>query len=310
MKISLVIPSHNESENLEKLYQEIVSALGKNVDYEIVMVDDGSSDDSVVVLNKLASKDNRLKVVEFLRNSGQTAAMAAGIDLASGELIVTLDADRQNDPADIPKMLEAMDDKTDIVSGWRKDRQDPFLRSFLSKFANKLINSITGTKIHDTGCSLKVYRKSCFEDIKLYGEMHRFIPALLLQQGYKVKEVKVNHRPRVEGESHYGFSRVIKVVLDLIAIKFLARFSTKPIHIFGLSGLWLLVFGFLSGAYVVYRKLFMGGEWISPLLFVVVLLVIVGVQFILMGLIAEMITRANFENSDKKPYKIKNKVNF
>lgn len=310
MKISLVIPAHNEAGNLEKLYREIVEALKKDIDYEIIVVDDGSSDDSVELLNKLAKKDERLKVVEFLRNSGQTAAMAAGIDLATGELVVTLDADRQNDPQDIPKMLQELDKDTDIISGWRKDRQDPFLRSFLSKFANKLINSITGTKIHDTGCSLKVYRKSCFEDIKLYGEMHRFIPALLLQQGYQVKEVKVNHRPRVEGESHYGFSRVIKVVLDLVAIKFLARFSTKPIHVFGLSGLWLLFFGGLSGVYVVYREIFLGGDWVSPMLFVTILLVIVGVQFILMGLIAEMITRANFESSDKKPYKIKNKVNF
>jgi glycosyltransferase involved in cell wall biosynthesis len=308
MKLSLVVPIHNEAENVGGLYREIVESL-KRTEYEILFVDDGSSDKSLEVLKKIARKDKKVKVIEFLRNFGQTAAMAAGIKESSGELIVTLDGDGQNNPGDIIKMVESIKG-VDLVSGYRKNRKDPFWRSFFSKLANQLINIITGTKLHDTGCSLKVYKRECFDNFTLYGEMHRFIPALLLQKGFKAREIEVDHRPRVKGKSHYGMSRIFKVILDLLSIKFMDKFSTKPIHVFGGSGLMIFFLGGLSGVFVVYRKIFWGGEWVSPMMFVTMLLVMVGFQFIFMGFLAEMITKSSFENSQKLPYKIKARVNL
>lgn len=308
MKLSLVIPAHNEAKNIKTLVVEIASAL-KGKDYEVVIVDDGSSDDTLEVLKDISKRDKRIKVVSLLKNFGQTAAMAAGIKTATGDLIVTLDADGQNNPKDINKLIDNLN-SVDIVSGWRKNRQDPFFRSFFSRLANKLINLITGTNLHDTGCSLKVYRKECFENINLYGEMHRFIPALLIQQGFRAREVVVGHRPRTEGKSHYGMSRIFKVILDLLSIKYMDKFSNKPIHVFGGSGLVILAISFFSGLFVVYRKMVLGGEWVSPMMFITILLVMVGIQFIFMGFMAEMITKSSFESSSKLPYTIRESVNL
>jgi glycosyltransferase involved in cell wall biosynthesis len=308
--LSLIVPCHNEAENLEELQAEIAAALKDKFVYEVIYVDDGSSDKSFEVLKKLAKKDKRVKVIRFLRNFGQTAAMAAGIEKASGKLFVTMDADRQNNPEDINKLIAELKEDVDIVSGWRKKRKDAWTRVLLSNIANLIINRLTGTKLHDTGCSLKIYRRKCFKGLRLYGEMHRFIPALLVQQGFKAKEVVVNHRPRVKGKTHYGFSRISKVILDLITIRYMARFSNKPIHVFGAGGILILVLGFLSGGFVIYRKIWLGGEWVSPLLFIAVLLITIGWQFIMMGLLAEMITLANFESTGKKPYRVKSELNF
>lgn len=307
-KLNLVIPCHNEADNLTPLWEEIKTAL-KEKDFEAIFVNDGSTDKTDQVLCDLAKKYGNIKVITLMRNFGQTAALAAGIDAAKEEIIITLDADRQNDPRDIPRLLKFFDAKIDIISGWRKSRQDPILRSMMSKIANKLINWLTGTQLHDSGCSLKIYRKECFKNLNLYGEMHRFIPSILAQQGYKIRELAVNHRPRVKDKSHYGFARILKVTLDLVVIKFMASFSTKPIYIFGGWGIGLLGLGFTSGIFVLYRKIWLSGEWLSPLLFITILLITIGFLFIFMGLIAEMITRFGFTLSQQKPYRIRSKIN-
>jgi glycosyltransferase involved in cell wall biosynthesis len=305
--ISLVCPVFNEHDNLGPLVQTILKVMpGLKREWELILVDDGSTDGSASLMTTLARENAYIKAVHLTRNFGQTAALAAGFDQAKGEVIITLDADLQNDPEDIPLLLKKLEEtNADIVSGWRKDRQDPWLRSLFSRTANWLIAQTTNTPLHDIGCTLKAYKKAVFENISLYGEMHRFIPALAMIQGFKVVEIPVKHHPRQAGKSKYGLSRTLKVLLDLLTVKFLASYQTKPIYMFGAAGFFLLFLGGAAGLFVIIRRLFFEGIWLSPMLFIAILLIIIGVQFILMGLIAEIQIRTWFESSGKKPYQIK-----
>ncbi|MBM4136600.1 MAG: glycosyltransferase family 2 protein [Nitrospira sp.] len=307
MTLSVVIPLYNEEENVKILYEklkETLDPLGK--EYEILFVDDGSTDRTLPALEEVQASDNRIVVLSLRRNFGQTAAFAAGFDFARGDVIVTMDGDLQNDPADIPKFLELIKDN-DLVSGWRKKRKDPFLRRRLpSIMANWLISNVTGVKLHDYGCSLKAYRRDVIKNLKLYGEMHRFIPAVASWYGVRVAEVETVHHPRLRGSSKYGISRTIKVVLDLITVKFLQSFSTKPIQFFGPVGMLSGILGFLISLYLSIDKLFfgrpIGGR---PLLLLGALMIIVGIQLIGMGLLGEMLVRVYHESQKKPIYVIK-----
>ncbi len=306
-RISVVIPLYNEEENVEELHRRLTSVLSaQNFDYEIIYVDDGSTDSTLPLLKRIASEDGHVLVLSLRRNFGQTAAFAAGFDFARGDVIVTMDGDLQNDPKDIPRLLEEIDN-CDLVSGWRKDRKDPFLtRRLPSMMANWLISKVTGVELHDYGCSLKAYRRDVIKNLNLYGEMHRFIPAVASWYGVRVKEVVTTHHPRLRGKSKYGMSRTIKVLLDLITVKFLQSFSTKPIQFFGPFGLASGGLGVLISGYLAFRKLFFG-EHIGgrPLLLLGVLLIIVGIQLIGMGLIGEMLVRVYHESQKKPIYVIK-----
>lgn len=306
--VSIVIPIFNEAESLDHLYTQlhpVLERLGKT--YEIILVDDGSTDGSFAILKRLQAQDKRVRVIRFRRNFGQTAAFSAGFDLAQGDVIITLDADLQNDPADIPILLEKIDEGYDVVSGWRKRRKDPFLnRRLPSQIANGLISSMTGVKLHDYGCSLKAYRAEVVKNIRLYGEMHRFIPALASWLGIQVAEVPVNHSPRKFGKSKYGLNRIIKVWLDLLTVKFLLDYATRPIQIFGLFGMLCLVLGTALGTYLsVLRLFFSQGLADRPLLLLAVLLVVLGVQLITMGLIGELVVRTYYEAQRKPIYMVR-----
>ena len=307
MDVSIVIPVYNEQENVQLLYDNLMGVLpGLGKTYEVIFVDDGSTDRTMEVLEKIAGADATVKVIELRRNFGQTAAFSAGFDYAKGDVIITMDGDNQNDPEDIPLMLDVAKDH-DLVSGWRKNRKDGFfLRRVPSRIANWLISSVTGVKLHDYGCSLKAYRKDVIRNLNLYGEMHRFIPAVASWYGISVTEVPVRHHPRTLGTSKYGISRTIRVVLDLITVKFLQSFSTKPIQFFGPAGLLSGASGFFILLYLTALK-FITGASIGgrPLLMLGVLLLIVGVQVIGMGLIAEMLVRVYHEGQKKPIYYVK-----
>lgn len=307
MTLSVVIPVYNEEENVRLLYERLKEALDPlKKEYEILFVDDGSTDKTLAVLEDIQKNDNRLIVLSLRRNFGQTAAFAAGFDFARGDVVVTMDGDLQNDPADIPKLLELIKDN-DLVSGWRKRRKDPFFtRRLPSMMANWLISNVTGVKLHDYGCSLKAYRRDVIKNLKLYGEMHRFIPAVASWYGVRVAEVETVHHPRIRGKSKYGISRTVKVVLDLITVKFLQSFSTKPIQFFGPVGIMSGFVGFLILLYLSIDKLFFGKSiGARPLLLLGALLVIVGIQLIGMGLIGEMLVRVYHESQRKPIYVIK-----
>jgi glycosyltransferase involved in cell wall biosynthesis len=311
--LSIVIPVYNEEDNVLPLHERVTAAMqGIGVDYEVIVVNDGSRDQTAVRLQSLGSKDPRFKVVNFRRNFGQTAAMMAGIDYASGDIIVGLDGDLQNDPADIPKLLAKLAEGYDVVSGWRVNRKDAALkRNLPSRIANWLISKISGIHLHDYGCSLKAYRKHVVKGVRLYGEMHRFIPIYASWQGGRVAEIPVDHHPRIHGRSKYGLERVVKVVLDLIVVKFLASYANKPIYVFGGFGLVAVVFSFLAGLYALYLKFFEGVSFIStPLPLLVALAFITGVMSILMGLIAEIIMRTYYESQGKQIYLVKDTVNL
>lgn len=307
MTLSIVIPVYNEEENVRLLHEKIREALDPlNKEYEILFVDDGSNDGTLSILEEIQSKDKRVIVLSLRRNFGQTAAFAAGFDFARGDIIVTMDGDLQNDPADIPKLIELIKDN-DLVSGWRKRRKDPFFtRRFPSIIANWLISNVTGVKLHDYGCSLKAYRRDVIKNLKLYGEMHRFIPAVASWYGVRVAEVETVHHPRLRGKSKYGISRTIKVVLDLITVKFLQSFSTKPIQFFGPVGILSGFIGFLISLYLSIDKIFFGHDVGGrPLLLLGALLIIVGIQLIGMGLLGEMLVRVYHESQRKPIYVIK-----
>ena len=307
MTLSVVIPVYNEEENIRLLHEKLKAALDLlQKEYEILFIDDGSTDRTLSILEEIQAKDKHLTVLSLRRNFGQTAAFAAGFDFARGDIVVTMDGDLQNDPADIPKLLEKIKDH-DLVSGWRKKRKDPFFtRRLPSMAANWLISNVTGVKLHDYGCSLKAYRRDVIKNLKLYGEMHRFIPAVASWYGVRVAEVETIHHPRMHGKSKYGISRTIKVVLDLITVKFLQSFSTKPIQFFGPVGITSGFLGFLILLYLSVDKLFFGRDiGARPLLLLGALLVIVGIQLIGMGLIGEMLVRVYHESQRKPIYVIK-----
>lgn len=304
-ELSVVIPVFNEEGSLGPLHDELVSALS-NYDHEILYVDDGSSDNSFAVLTDIQKNSPNVRLIRFRRNFGQTAALSAGFKYARGKIIIPLDADGQNDPAEIPKLLNKLDEGYDIVSGWRKERKDnPVTRTLPSRIANWFIGKITGVKLHDYGCTLKAYRAESLKPIRLYGEMHRFIPALARWGGEKVAEVVVNHRPRTTGKTKYGLSRTFKVILDLITIKFLASFSTKPIYIFGGLGFICFLGSFLSGATVLAMKLAANYSMNrNPLLIISMMLMMAAIQFVLMGLLAEIQVRTYHESQDRPTYVI------
>ena len=307
--LSVVLPVFNEEDNLEPLYAEICEAL-EGIDFEVLFIDDGSSDASLDRLRGIQARDPRVRVAVFRRNFGQTAAMAAGFDLARGRFIATLDADRQNDPRDIPAMLDRLGSGYDMVCGWRYKRQDGFLLRLLpSKIANRIISYTTDVKLNDYGCTLKVMRAETARQIKLYGEMHRFIPAIASWSGVRIDEMKVNHRPRVAGTSKYGISRTFRVVLDLMTVKFLLGYAGRPIQLFGSIG---LVSGFFGVALVswllVERLVFNQPLGDRPILLFAVLLVFIGLQFITVGLLAELQTRTYYESQGKSIYAIREMV--
>ncbi|MCL4460052.1 MAG: glycosyltransferase family 2 protein [Chloroflexi bacterium] len=308
LDISIVMPVFNEAKTVVPLYhqlREVMEGIGKT--YELIAIDDGSTDESFKVLQELHDEDNRVKVIRFRRNFGQTAAFSAGFDYANGEIIITMDADLQNDPRDIPQLLQKMHDGYDVVSGWRSQRQDVYLSRVLpSKIANLVISQVTGVWLHDYGCSLKAYRREVIKNIRLYGEMHRFIPALASWMGVRVAEVDVHHSPRRFGKSNYGLSRTIKVILDLLTVRFLLSYSTKPIQIFGLVGGLCLIAGLGLGIYLAILRLFMNvpiGD--RPLLLLSALLAMVGVQIVTMGLLGELVVRTYHESQGKPTYVIR-----
>ena len=304
--ISVVVPMRNEAPNVEEFYRELTTTLGDfKRPFEILIVDDGSTDDTFDILARLQAADYRLRVIRFRRNFGQTAAFAAGFAHARGRYIVTMDGDLQNDPNDIPEMVRTLEQRqADIVAGWRKDRKDAFLnRRLPSMAANWLISRATGVPLHDYGCSLKVFRAEVVKPMKLYGEMHRFLPAIASEFGVKIVEQVVNHRARVHGRSKYGISRTIRVILDLMTVKFLISYSTRPLQIFGLVGLTMSTVGLLALAWLGYVKYF-EHEGIAdrPLLQISVLLIFTGIQFVTLGLLAEMQARTYHESQDKPIY--------
>lgn len=312
--LSLVVPVYNEEENLRSLFGAIHNALDPLPrTWEVVFVDDGSVDDSLEVLHGLAEQDpQHVRVVSFRRNFGQTAAIVAGLDYSQGEIIVLLDADMQNDPADIPMMLNKLDEGYDLVSGWRKSRKDSFLtRTLPSNLANWLISRVTRVPLHDYGCTLKAYRRDVLEGFRLYGEMHRFIPVFANWVGASITEVQVNHRPRKYGKTKYGLERTVKVVLDLFTVKFLVSYSSKPIYLFGGTGLGLIFGGGVMLTYLFVRRV-LGSISVlgSPLFQLSVMLLILGFQSFLMGLIAEMLVRTYYESQQKPTYRIRQTINL
>jgi len=312
-EISVVIPLYNEVENIPELYRQLTGVLeGMGRPYEIIIADDGSTDGSFEVLAEIHKRDPRVKVIRFRRNYGQTAGFAAGFERARGEWIVTMDADLQNDPADIPKLIAKAEEGYDVVSGWRVRRRDALLtRKIPSRVANWLIARVTGVHLHDYGCSLKVYHRDVVKNIRLYGELHRFVPAVASSVGITVAEVPVNHRARERGQSKYAglrktISRTIKVFLDLLTVRFLLSYSTRPIHIFGTMGLVFSGVGVLLGLYLTYEKLALGHDiGTRPLLLLSVLLVILGMQMISMGLLGEVMVRTYFEAQNKPIYVVR-----
>lgn len=304
-ELSVVIPVFNEEQSLAPLQAEIDQALS-DFNYEVLYIDDGSNDNSFSVLRDIQKNHKNVRLIRFRRNFGQTAAMSAGFKYALGKIITPLDADGQNDPADIPKLVEKLNTGFDIVSGWRKDRKDNRVtRTLPSRLANWMIGKITGIRLHDYGCTLKAYRADSLKAIRLYGEMHRFIPALARWGGEKVVEMVVNHRPRTTGKTKYGLSRTFKVVLDLITIKFLASFSTKPIHIFGGLGVLCFLGSFFSGVTVLGMKLIVNYSMNrNPLLIISMMLMTASIQFVLMGLLAEIMVRTYHESQDRPIYLI------
>lgn len=309
--LSILIPVYNEIENLDLLYQRLVEALDPTGEtFEVLLIDDGSVDGSAERIKAICARDGRFSLVRLNRNFGQTAAMAAGIDHARGEIVITMDADLQNDPADIPKLLQVYRQGYDLVSGWRRNRQDAFLsRTLPSKLANGLISWATGVHLHDYGCTLKAYRRDLVQRLNLYGEMHRFLPALLAHVGARITEVEVQHHPRHAGRSKYGIGRTGKVLLDLMTVKFLGTYATKPIYLFGGLGFLSLGGGFLTVLALLIMKYVFGISMIlTPLPVLAAMLVIVGVQFLLMGLLAEMLVRTYHESQEKKIYVLREVV--
>ncbi|MBM4305645.1 MAG: glycosyltransferase family 2 protein [Deltaproteobacteria bacterium] len=309
--LSILIPLYNEVDNIFPLFERLQGALGKTErPYEVIVIDDGSTDGTLDALIDLNQKNPKLKIISFTRNFGQTAALSAGIDACNGDIIIPMDGDLQNDSEDILLLLQKIDEGYDVVSGWRKDRKDPFwTRRLPSTIANKMISLIGGVPLHDYGCTLKAYRKDILKNIRLYGEMHRFIPIYAKWVGARVTEIPVQHLARKAGSSKYGMSRVFKVILDLMVVKFLMSYSQKPIYVFGGIGLLMVISAFLSGGYALYLKLVKGVSFIlTPLPLLSVLLLMLGFLSILMGFLAEIMTRTYYESQGKPTYHVKETI--
>lgn len=305
MKISVIVPCYNEETSIPLLVAAVKDALA-DYDFELVLIDDGSQDHTATKIADAAVNDDRIRGVYFRRNYGQTAAMSAGFEMALGDILVPLDADLQNDPADIPHLIELLESGYDVVSGWRKDRLDHWSRVLPSRVANGLVRWFTGVKLHDFGCSLKAYRRHVLDQVHLYGEMHRFIPVYAHWNGARITELPVRHHPRVHGESKYGFGRIPKVLLDLLVLKLLGSYATKPIHLFGSIGGFLILLGGACISVTAYKKFF---EHIfvkdQPLFLVGIFLWLVAVQLIALGLVAELVVRVYHETRKEKPYLLK-----
>lgn len=313
MKLSIVSPVYNEEENLPLLYEAVYQAINPlEIAWELILVDDGSRDNSLKEMEKLAAADpQHVRLIELRRNFGQTAAIAAGIDHATGDVVVLTDADLQNDPADIPMMLEKIDEGYDVVSGWRVNRQDTFTRRLPSQMANWMISFVTGVHLHDYGCTLKAYRREVITGFHLYGEMHRFIPAFANSVGAKIIELKVHHHARRFGKAKYGLERTMKVVLDLFTVKFLSSYANKPIYLFGGTGITLIAISLAVLFYLFIRRVFFDiGVVTSPLFVMSTMIALMGFQSILMGLIAELLARTYHESQGKPTYTIRKVVNF
>jgi glycosyltransferase involved in cell wall biosynthesis len=312
-ELSVFLPVYNEAENIAPLHVKLSEALaGVGRDYEILYIDDGSTDESLARLRELALIDERVRVIALRRNYGQTAAMSAGIDYARGDILIPMDADLQNDPADIPRLLARLDEGYDVVSGWRKDRKDAWLtRRLPSALANRLISRIAGVTLHDYGCSLKAYRRDALTDVKLYGEMHRFIPVYAAWAGARVTEIPVTHHARRAGQSKYGLSRTGKVLFDLITIKFMSSYMTKPLYLFGWAGVLCLIVSLISFAFALYFR-FVENVHLNrmPLATLSMIMFAMGIQFIFMGLLAEMIVRTYHESQNKPTYLIRERINI
>ncbi len=312
MDLTVVVPIYFEEDNIRLLYAALIKALEPTaLEFEIICVDDGSGDNSFSILKELAATDQRLRVIRFRRNFGQTAAMAAGFEAARGDVIIPMDGDLQNDPNDIPLLLEKIKEGYDVVSGWRKDRQDGFInRTLPSRIANGLISRFTDVHLHDYGCTLKAYRREVLEGIGLYGEMHRFVPALASRIGARVAEIPVRHHPRLYGASKYGISRTVRVVLDLLTVKFLLSYATKPIQLFGKWGIYSFIMAFCTGGATIYMKFFAGTSMNrNPLLILTAFLLFMGVQFITLGLLGELNARTYYESQGKPIYSIRERLN-
>jgi glycosyltransferase involved in cell wall biosynthesis len=303
--ISIVVPFYNEEENIEPLYSELSDTLKKmNREYIIIFIDDGSTDNTFKNMLKVHEKDNKVKIIKFRKNFGQTAALKAGFDLAQGDIVISMDGDLQNDPADIPKLIEKIEKEDyDVVCGWRADRKDTISKKFTSKFANLLRKMTTGEGIHDSGCTFRAYKIGCVKGLDLYGEIHRYIPAMLLWRGYKIGEEKVKHHSRKYGKTKYGLLRIGKGFLDLIVISFWQKYSVRPIHVFGGLGLLLGISGTFIGGYMGFERLVFG-ESLSdrPLFLLAVLMVIIGVQFIVSGILADIMLKVYYGQNERKNY--------
>lgn len=306
-KISVVIPLYNEGANIESLWQELATVLTYFPHGEVIFVDDGSIDDTVEKLIRIAHEDKRVKALLFANNAGQTAAMGAGVDHAKGDIIIFMDGDCQNDPVDIPRLLAKLGEGYDVVSGWREKRQDAFLRSALSRLANKIVSMTTGINLHDTGCSLKAFRASFVRRIEFTGEVHRLLPVYAAWQGARIAELPVNHRPRVAGVSKYGFSRIVKLVLDLLLAQFTVRWRRRPMYFFGMLATASLGLGFLSLAWALVLKYWFATTLIqTPLPLLAAMLVILAMQMLSMGIVADLLMRTN----GRKPYIVKESIGF
>jgi glycosyltransferase involved in cell wall biosynthesis len=311
--ISVVVPMYNEEDNVEPLHDKIKKVLSEmeaGKEHEIIFVDDGSEDKTFENLLNLKvhskSKDEKVKIIKFRKNFGQSAALKAGFDYATGDVIITMDGDLQNDPEDIPKLIAKMNEGYDVVSGWRADRNDPLMKKILSRFSNWLHKKLTGIDIHDSGCSLKAYKGAIVKDLELYGETHRYIPAMLSWQGYRIGEVKVQHHARKYGKTKYGWRRLIKGLLDILNISFWQRYHARPLHLIGGFGILTFGSGFLIGLYLTIQRLFFGvGLADRPLLLLAVLLVILGIQFVTFGFLAEITIRNYFNAPNRQTYNIK-----
>lgn len=311
--LSIIIPLFNEQDNVTPLCENVVKVLtGIGRPFEVILINDGSRDATQEVAHRIAANDKRVKLITLLRNFGQTAAVMAGIDHATGDIIITMDGDQQNDPRDIPLLLAKLEEGFDVVSGWRKNRKDRILTRKLPSFvANRLISWISGVPLRDYGCTLKAYRHEVIKGVRLYGEMHRFVPIYCKWQGGKVAEIPVNHNPRIHGNSNYGLERVLKVVLDIVVVTFLDRYATRPIHLFGIFGIFTIALGLIAGAGALYYKFFEGISLIlTPLPLLSALCFITGIMSILLGLLAELVMRTYFESQGKSVYMIRSRLNF